>query len=50
MAYIYLEDLTFKKFRCEFRRDFYGQELLVTITQDSGPKTRERTFTTEPPK
>ena len=37
LAYIYLEDLTFKKFRCEFRRDYYGKEMLVTITEESGP-------------
>jgi CBS-domain-containing membrane protein len=31
LAYIYLEELTFKKFRKEFRRDYYGQEMLVTV-------------------
>ncbi len=35
LAYIYLEDLTFRKFPCEFRRDYYGHELLVTITEDN---------------
>ncbi|APZ90879.1 HPP family protein [Fuerstiella marisgermanici] len=35
LAYIYLEDLTFRKFPREFRRDYYGQEMLVTITEDS---------------
>ncbi len=36
LAYIYLEDLTFQKFPREFRRDYYGKELLVTIPS-SGP-------------
>ncbi|MCR9202418.1 MAG: HPP family protein [Planctomycetaceae bacterium] len=34
LAYIYLEDLTFREFSREFRRDYYGRELLVTITAD----------------
>ena len=35
LAYIYLEDLTFREFTREFRREYYGRELLVTITADS---------------
>lgn len=38
MAYIYLEDLTFRKFPREFRRDYYGQELLITMTHENNPK------------
>lgn len=34
LAYIYLEDLTFREFTREFRRDYYGRELLVTVTAD----------------
>ena len=34
LAYIYLEDLTFREFTREFRREYYGRELLVTITAD----------------
>lgn len=37
MAYVYLEELTFKKFSREFRRDYYGQELLVTVTPEEQP-------------
>jgi hypothetical protein len=31
LAYIYLEDLMFKDFHREFRRDYYGRETAVTI-------------------
>lgn len=34
LAYIYLEELTFREFTREFRRDYYGRELLVTITAE----------------
>ncbi|MEQ9408854.1 MAG: HPP family protein [Fuerstiella sp.] len=33
LAYIYLEDLTFRQFPQEFRRDYYGREMLITITE-----------------
>ncbi len=33
LAYAYLEDLTFKTFGREFRRSYYGREMLVTIVQ-----------------
>lgn len=35
MAYIYLEELTFRQFPCEFRREYYGREVLVTLTGKS---------------
>ncbi|MFK7820239.1 MAG: HPP family protein [Planctomycetaceae bacterium] len=31
LAYVYLQDLEFKKFGYEFRRDYYGREVLVTV-------------------
>lgn len=31
LAYIYLEDLEFKHFGREFRREFYGKEMTVTV-------------------
>lgn len=43
LAYIYLEDLTFKKFPLEFRRDYYGQELMVTVTPPSDRETSVNT-------
>jgi CBS-domain-containing membrane protein len=33
LAYAYLEELTFRTFGHEFRRSYYGQEMLVTIVQ-----------------
>ncbi|MEO1982184.1 MAG: HPP family protein [Fuerstiella sp.] len=33
LAYAYLEELTFKTFGREFRRSYYGQEMLVTIVE-----------------
>jgi len=40
LAYIYLEELTFKQFKYEFRRNYYGRELLVTMTvEDNTPKS-----------
>ena len=44
MAYIYLEELTFRKFPKEFRRDYYGREMLVTVTAES-----DRNERSEPP-
>ena len=41
LAYIYLEDLTFRKFRHEFRRDFYGREVLVTVSPEREEKQDE---------
>lgn len=32
LAYVYLEDLTFRNFPLEFRRHYYGHELMVTVT------------------
>ena len=31
LAYIYLEDLQFKHFGKEFRREYYGKEMTVTV-------------------
>ena len=33
LAYAYLEELTFKTFGREFRRSYYGHEMLVTIVE-----------------
>ncbi|MCP4506408.1 MAG: hypothetical protein GY826_08435, partial [Fuerstiella sp.] len=33
LAYAYLEELTFRTFGREFRRSYYGREMLVTIVQ-----------------
>ena len=38
MAYIYLEDLEFRQFGKEFRRDYYGREVTVTVLKDVGPE------------
>lgn len=35
LAYMYLEDLEFKRFGHEFRRDYYGKEVLVTVEPES---------------
>ena len=35
LAYIYLEELTFRKFPREFRREYYGREMLVTLQAES---------------
>lgn len=43
LAYIYLEDLTFKKFPHEFRRDYYGKELTITITSEADHESRSTT-------
>jgi hypothetical protein len=34
LAYVYLEDLEFRQFGKEFRRDYYGREVTVTILAD----------------
>jgi len=34
LAYIYLEDLEFRQFGKEFRRDYYGREVTVTVLTD----------------
>lgn len=34
LAYIYLEDLEFRQFGMEFRRDYYGREVTVTVLND----------------
>jgi ribulose 1,5-bisphosphate carboxylase large subunit-like protein len=39
LVYIYLEDLVFRDFGKEFRRDFYGKELTVTVME---PKKVEK--------
>ena len=35
LAYAYLEELTFRQFPREFKRDYYGRELLVTVSGDA---------------
>lgn len=37
LAYIYLEELTFRKFTREFQRDYYGREVLVTMSPPVTP-------------
>jgi CBS-domain-containing membrane protein len=34
LAYVYLEDLEFRQFGKEFRRDYYGREVTVTVLAD----------------
>ena len=45
LAYIYLEDLEFRKFGREFHRDYYGREVLVAVerpaAQPPEPKARQ---------
>lgn len=36
LAYIYLEDLTFKNFMLEFQREYYGQEMTITVMAGIG--------------
>lgn len=38
LAYIYLEDLEFRKFGREFQREYYGREVLITV---EAPATTE---------
>jgi CBS-domain-containing membrane protein len=40
-VYVYLEDLVFRDFWKEFRREYYGKELTVTIVEP--PRTDEKT-------
>ena len=35
LAYIYLEELEFRQFGREFRRDYYGRELTITIVPET---------------
>lgn len=39
LAYMYLEELEFRQFGREFRREYYGRELLVTVVQDEQHRT-----------
>ena len=39
LAYAYLRDLEFRQFGKEFRRDYYGQEVMVTILANEPEKT-----------
>ncbi len=34
LAYVYLEELEFRNFHLEFRRRYYGREMLVTVKPD----------------
>lgn len=34
LAYIYLEDLEFRRFGNEFRREYYGREMTVTVVDE----------------
>ena len=36
LAYVYLEDLEFRSFPREFRRDYYGRELTLTLDAETG--------------
>ena len=38
LAYVYLEDLEFKKFGHEFRQEYYGEEVLVTVQSEKQDK------------
>ena len=49
MAYIYLEELTFRKFPREFRRDYYGREVLVTLTAEQPQEADNATSDTPKP-
>ena len=40
LAYVYLEELEFKKFGREFRRDYYGREILVTGEPEPEPEPK----------
>lgn len=37
LAYVYLEDLTFQNFHREFRHDYYGKEMTLTLEDDVSP-------------
>jgi len=36
LAYVYLEDLEFRHFGKEFRRQYYGKEMTLTVTEEPG--------------
>ena len=38
LAYVYLEDLQFKTFWKEFRREYHGPEMTVTVLAEEGPE------------
>ncbi len=46
LAYIYLEDLTFRRFSREFRREYYGQEMMVTVTRSDEIRDTESNVNT----
>lgn len=41
LAYVYLEDLEFRQFGKEFRRNYYGREVTVTILADESQADAE---------
>lgn len=41
LAYVYLEDLEFRQFAKEFRRNYYGRELTVTILEGDSANDAE---------
>ena len=42
LAYVYLEDLEFRQFGREFRRDYYGRELTITILPEQSGDEGDR--------
>lgn len=42
LVYIYRQELTFRDFHREFRRDFYGDELTLTVTDAKPADVQER--------
>lgn len=42
LAYAYLEELEFRQFGKEFRRDYYGREVTVTILDNETPDESEQ--------
>jgi len=42
LAYIYREELTFRDFHREFRREFYGEELTLTVTDAKPAQVAEQ--------
>jgi len=43
LAYIYLEELRFRNFSREIRREYYGNEMTLTIVRETGTLTIETT-------
>ena len=41
LAYIYREELTFRNFFREMRREYYGREMTLTIVRETGTLTIE---------